>query len=208
MISKYERVEVNDIINYHFAIIYAPADPPLLPSLHLSLFFALLMLIFRPSSKVSSSIFIFFFPSFYRCFQFRLLNPYSCAVSCFYVSSFSFLSFVFFSISLPVPLSPSSLLLLIVLLLVPPLFHSFCTCSQFWHPSPFVVLCVCVCFFPLLLHLHLFPLSIFCLFNNAHVSAFLLLVALLPDSGSWPSLAVLRDRTHGTRHTGRTPKDE
>jgi hypothetical protein len=51
MISEYERVEVNDIINYHFASIYAPADPPLLPSLHLPLFFALRLLIFLPVLK-------------------------------------------------------------------------------------------------------------------------------------------------------------
>jgi len=63
MISEYERVEVNDIINNHFSFICAPADFPLLPPLHLPLFFVLLLLIF-----------LFLSHSFFICIHFVFLS--------------------------------------------------------------------------------------------------------------------------------------
>ena len=128
MISEYKRVEENDIINNRFAFTYAPADPALPPALHLPLFFVLFLLIFFPCSKAFSSVFLFFFPSFYCCSHSRLLNPYSCNVSCFSVSS-SFLSFVF----------PRFLLLFLSLYLLCCFWLCCCLSALFSIPSPRVL---------------------------------------------------------------------
>ena len=101
--------------------------------------------------------------------------------------------------------SPSSVLFLIVLLLILPLFHSCPACSPLWLPSRFLVLCSLP---SLLLPLRLFPLSIVCLFNNVHVSAFLFLWRFypIPEHGLPLLLFAIALMAHAT--LGRTPMDE
>ena len=205
MISEYKLVEVNDIINNHFAFTYAPAAAPLLPPFHLPLFLVFLLLIFL---LLFQSFFIcihyFFFPSFYCFSHYRLLNPYLCTVYYFSFSSSSILSFVFFSVTLPVPLCPLSVLLLIVLLLIL-LFHSCPTCYPFWHPSRCLVLCSLS---SLLLILHLTLLSISCLLNNVQVVHFFFLWRFdpIPDHGFPLRGFAIAFMVHAT--LGRTPMEE
>ena len=95
MISEYKLVEVNDIINNHFAFTYAPAAAPLLPPFHLPLFLVFLLLIF-----------LLLFQSFFICIHYFFFHPSTVSP----IIAFLILICALFIISLflPPPSCPSS----------------------------------------------------------------------------------------------------